>query len=119
MKEFMLLFNADYKKMLPNSPEAWKNSAKKWNDWIEGIKAQGKWGAPGQQLGQESRIIRPDNLVTDGPYPEIKERLISYCTVKAETIDDAAELAKNCPVLEAGGNVEVRELVQNNYKKGN
>jgi hypothetical protein len=112
MKEFMLLFKADYKNMQFNSPDEWQAEAKKWQDWTKGIEAKGKWGAPGQQLGHESKIVRPNNVITDGPYPEIKEMLISYCTVKAESIEDAAELARNCPVLGVGGNVEVRELVQ-------
>jgi hypothetical protein len=113
MKEFMLLFKADYKKMQFNSQDDWQAAAKKWKDWTGKIEAQGKWGSGGMQLGQGSKIVRPDNVVTDGPYPEIKEMLISYCTVKAESIEDAAELAKNCPVLEVDGNVEVRELVKN------
>lgn len=110
MKEFMFLFKADYKKM-EKSQEDWQTVAKKWKDWIDGIEAKGKWGSTGQQLGKGSKIVKPNNVVTDGPYPEIKEMLISYCTVKAESIDEAAELAKNCPVLDVGGNVEVRELV--------
>ena len=114
MKEFMLLFNADYKKMEFKSHEDWQAESIKWKNWIEGIKAQGSWGAPGQQLGKESKIVKPNNVVTDGPYPELKEVLISYCTVKADTIEVAAELAKNCPILDAGGNVEVRELVKYN-----
>ena len=116
MKEFMLLFKADYKKMQPNSPDDWQAAAKKWKDWTGKIEAKGKWGSSGMQLGQDSKIVKPNNVVTDGPYPEIKEMLISYCTVKAESINDAAELAKNCPVLDVGGNVEVRELI--NYSAG-
>ena len=33
-----------------------------------------------------------------------------YSVVKADSIDAAAELAKGCPVLLTGGNVEVRVL---------
>ena len=111
MKEFMLLFKADYKKMEFSQVE-WQTTAKKWHDWTSGIEAKGKWGGAGKQLGQNSKIVRANGIITDGPYLEIKEMLISYCTVKAESIEDAAELAKNCPVLDVGGNVEVRELVK-------
>ena len=100
--------------MEPKSQEDWQATAKKWKDWTGGIEAKGKWGASGQQLGKNIKIVRPNNIVTDGPYPEIKEMLISYCIVKADSIEDAAELAKDCPVLDAGGNVEVRELVKYN-----
>ena len=111
MKEFMLLFRADYKKMQNSSPEDWQAMAKKWNNWKDGIIAQGKWGAPGQRLGPDGKVIKTDGVITDGPYTETKEILLSYCTVKTETIEDAAELSKGCPILSVGGNVEIRELV--------
>jgi hypothetical protein len=50
-------------------------------------------------------------VVTDGPFTEIKEFINGYIVVKAQTIDDAIEIAKECPILLIGGNVEVRKVV--------
>ena len=112
MKEFLLLFRADYEAMLQkDDPEEWQATAKKWQDWIGGIAAQDKWVAPGQQLSQDGKVVKTNGVITDGPYTEIKETLISYCTIKAESLDEAAELAQGCPILTIGGNVEVREIV--------
>jgi hypothetical protein len=55
-------------------------------------------------------VVKPTNVVTDGPYTEIKESVGGYTVVKADSLDEAVELAKGCPILTVGGNVEVREI---------
>ena len=57
------------------------------------------------------RVAADNNVVTDGPYMEIKESLGGYAIVKAGSFDEAADLAKGCPVFGYGGNVEVREIM--------
>jgi hypothetical protein len=49
-------------------------------------------------------------VVSDGPYVETKEAIGGYTLVKAASLEAAAELAKDCPILSIGGNVEVREI---------
>ena len=44
------------------------------------------------------------------PFVEIKESIDSYSLVKAESYQDAIEIAKSCPILPVGGHVEIREL---------
>ena len=110
MKEFLLVFRADYKAIPKDSPEEMQAMTKKWQDWIGGISAQNKWVAAGQQLSPDGKVVRTNGVITDGPYTEIKETLIGYCTIKAASIEEAAELAKGCPILTIGGNVEVREM---------
>jgi hypothetical protein len=41
---------------------------------------------------------------------EAKEIVGGFTIVKADTIDAAAEIAKDCPCLLTGGTVEVRPL---------
>ncbi|GAB4422773.1 MAG: YciI family protein [Anaerolineae bacterium] len=111
MKEFLLLFRNDYEAMPQrDNPEEWQAAAKKWQDWIGGIAAQNRWVATGQRLSPGGKVVRTNGVITDGPYTEIKETLISYCAIKAETIEEAAELAIGCPILTVGGTVEVREI---------
>jgi hypothetical protein len=50
-------------------------------------------------------------LVTNGPYVEIKEAIGGYIVVRAESLEEAAEFAKDCPILALGGNVEVRTII--------
>jgi len=112
MKDFLFLFRNDYKAMSMGSPEEMQSMTKKWMDWIGSIAAQNKLTDRGNRLGNEGKVVRPDNVVTDGPYTEIKELLGGYTMVKATSLDEAVELAKGCPIFAVGGNVEVRPIDQ-------
>ena len=111
MKEFLLLFRNAPTGAPALSPEELKNISKPWQDWIGGIAAQNKLASQGNRLGFEGATVRPANFVTDGPYAEIKEIVLGYTIVKTESLEEAIELAKGCPVLNMGGNVEVRAIV--------
>lgn len=110
MKNFLLLFRADITNVRRGTPEEMQALAQRWMDWIGSIASQGKLVDRGNRLEPTGRVVKGSALVTDGPYTEIKESIGGYTLVKAESYDDAVELAKGCPVLTVGGNVEVREL---------
>lgn len=111
MKDFLLVFRNDYKAQPKASPEEMQASMKQWMGWIGGIAAQNKLTNPGNPLGSAGKVVRPNNVITDGPYTEIKELIGGFTIVKADNIDDAAKLAEGCPILKEGGNVEVREAI--------
>jgi hypothetical protein len=54
--------------------------------------------------------VGPKKIVTDGPYAEGKEIVGGFFVVLARDINEAVELAKDCPDYEFGGVVEVREV---------
>ena len=108
MKEFMFVFRTDYKDLPQSSPEEMKARTKKWQDWIGGIAAQNKLVQTGKRLNFDGKVVRPNGVVTDGPYTEIKESIGGYMFVQVETPEEAIELARGCPILEVGGNVEIR-----------
>ncbi len=110
MKDFLLVFRADYNTMPKASPEQMQATTKRYMDWIGGIAAQNKLTDRGNSLVPSGKVVKADNVITDGPYTEIKECIMGYSIVKAESIEEAAELAKGCPILTFGGNVEVREI---------
>jgi hypothetical protein len=114
MKEFIMIFRNSHMPETKNSPEQMQAIMKKWQDWVGGIAAQNKLANPGNRLGSEARTLKPNNVVTDGPYAEIKEIVSGYITVKASTIDEAFKLATGCPILEMGGNVEVKNVIPMN-----
>lgn len=112
MDEFMLIFrHMDGKKVA--SPEQIEIWMKQTMDWIGGIAAQNKFvGGNGLQF-DDSRVVKSNKLVTDGPFGEIKETIGGYIIVKAASADEAAEFAKGSPVLQGEGNtVEVRKIVR-------
>src|SRR5215212_11083224 len=112
MEEYMLIFrHEDGAKVA--SPEQIQVWMKQTMDWIGGIAAQNKFsGGNGLQF-EGAKVVRRNNVVTDGPFGEIKETLGGYIIVKADSIDEAVEFAKGSPVLQGEGNsVEVRKLVR-------
>ncbi len=112
MKEFLFIYRNDFNAMPAATEEEAKAATKKWMDWIGGIAAQNKLSNKGNRLSKSGRVVKTKNAVTDGPYTEIKESVGGYSIIKADSYDEAVELAKGCPVLNLGGNVEVREVDQ-------
>ncbi len=111
MTQFMLFFRHEYNPSFQPSPEQMQDSIKNWQDWISGIAAQGKFVST-NRIGFQGRTLKPNNVVTEGPYAEVKETIGGYIIVKAENIDDAFALAHGCPILNMGGNVEVRDIME-------
>lgn len=112
MNDFLFVFRNDPAVMPAMSPEALQNSMQKWMDWIGGIAAQGKLVDRGNRLANEGNVVRPSQIVTDGPYIETKESVGGFIMVRAESLDEATEMAKGCPILSTGGNVEVRPIIR-------
>jgi hypothetical protein len=112
MDEFVLLFRMDIltKEKQP-SPEQLKEYMKQYEDWVGGIAAQNKFSG-GKGLSIEGRVLKPNQMITDGPFAEIKESIAGYIIIKAKDFDEAVRLAKDCPMLNGAGNsVEVRKVV--------
>lgn len=112
MEEFALIMrHQDGSKIA--SPEQMQIWMKQTRDWISGISAQNKFV---QGLGcsfEDSRVVGSDKHAVEGPFGAAKETIGGILLVKANSIEEAVEFAKGCPVLQGEGNtVEVRKIVQ-------
>jgi len=112
MDEFILIFrHEDGNKVA--SPEQIQIWMKQTMDWIGGITAKNKFVVGNGLLFQDARVVGYNNMVTNGPFGEIKETIGGYVIVKADSVDEAVEFAKGCPVLQGDGNtVEVRKIAK-------
>ena len=112
MEEFMLIFrHEDGNKVA--SPEQIQVWMKQTMDWIGGIAAQNKFSGGNGLPFEDSRVVNSSRVVTNGPFGEIKETIGGYVIVKANSVDEAVEFAKDCPVLQGEGNsVEVRKIAR-------
>jgi len=110
MKEFILLFrNQTGNDGYILSPDEMKATMPKWESWIGEIIQKGKFVAT-QPLDYEGKVLR-NTGVTDGPYVEVKEILAGYLICKAESLDEALEIGKKCPILDyEHGSLEVRPI---------
>ena len=112
MQEFLLIFRRE--NTGPDttlSPEQIQAMMKPWQDWIGSIAAQNKLVTAGNRLAPEGNVVRPNKVVTNGPYVETKEAVGGYTIIKADSLAEATEISKGCPILFAGGNVEVRTII--------
>ena len=114
MKEFALLFRNEAGNEAKITPEVLETLTANWQQWVGGIAAQGKLVSPGNRLGFDGRSIKSGDSVTEGPYAEVKDTLRGFHVVKADTIDEATEIARGCPILSIGGTVEVRDIIPMN-----
>ena len=111
MQEFLLVYRTDYNAMPQSTPEQAQATTKQWMDWIAGLRAAGQLGDRGNRLEPSNgHVLKPGNVVTNGPYAEIKESIGGYSIVKATSYEAAIEIAKGCPILKIGGNVEIRSI---------
>lgn len=112
MKNFALLFRQpsyDYSKA---TPKEMQDVIKKWQDWIGGIAAQGKFVAQGQRLATEGNVLRRGGVVTEGPFVEAREILGGFIVIKAENLEEATTLAHGCPAMDTNGSVEIRLIYE-------
>ena len=98
------------------SPEQMQVWMKQTMDWIGGIAAQNKF-VSGTGLPLDSaKVVTTKNskaVVTNGPFGDIKETIGGFIVIKADSIEEAVEFAKGCPVLQGEGNsMEVRKIAK-------
>jgi len=112
MDEFILIFRHE-DGMKVASPEQIQVWMKQTMDWIGGIAAQNKFSGGNGLPFDDAKVVWHNNVVTNGPFGEIKETIGGYIIVKAESVEEAVEFAKGSPVLQGNGNsVEVRKIAR-------
>ena len=93
------------------SPEQMQKTMQKWQAWFKELGAKGHLKDIGHPLEHTGRVVRgKQHTVTDGPFAEAKDIVGGFTIIEARDLDQAAELSKGCPILEAGGSVEVRPI---------
>ena len=110
--EYMLLFrSANWDKGL--SPEQLEKTMNQFMGWFEKLKNEGKVKA-GQPLQRKGKIVSGKNgsTVADGPFAESKEAIGGYFLLTVNDLDAAVAIAKDCPILNFGGSVEVRPVAE-------
>jgi len=109
--EYLLLFRGnDWHKGL--SPEEMERVMNQWMAWFNRLTAEGKCKG-GQPLEREGGKIvsgKKGKVVADGPFAEAKEEVGGYFLLNVADIEEAVAIAKECPGLDYGLIVEVRQV---------
>ena len=115
MNEYVLLYrsNDEAHRDSMGSPERAQQSMTKWRAWFKDMTDKGHLKALGQPLERVGKVVGGRNrTVTDGPYAETKDVIGGYSLIQARDLDQAAQIASGCPILEVGGYVEVRPVLR-------
>lgn len=104
MAKFLFLYRESLEDRTPPSPGEMQALAAAWQAWMA------KFGPAilpgGDGLKRTGRIVRA-GLVTDGPYVEAKEIVVSFTVIQADDYDAAAAIARECP---PGHTIEIRQF---------
>jgi hypothetical protein len=93
------------------SPEEIQNAMKQFHAWFERMSDQGKLQS-GHQLRAEGKVLSGRKDVMDGPFAESKEGVAGYWFIRATSLEEAVEIAKEDPLLDYGHTVEIRPILQ-------
>jgi hypothetical protein len=111
MSNFMFLFRGGDSRRANQSPEEMQAHMQKWGAWMGGLKEKGKL-IDGLPLGKEGKVVaKAGDVITNGPFAEGTEIVGGYLIVTAESLDEAVEISKGCPIFEHDGTTEVREIM--------
>lgn len=93
------------------SPEQMQKTTEKWLAWFKDLREKGHIRDMGHPLEDSGKVVAgKSKVVQDGPFAEAKDVIAGFTIVEATSLEQAAELASGCPILEAGGSVEVRPV---------
>jgi hypothetical protein len=111
MSEFVYLYRGGSR---PTSPDEGQKVMQKWVSWMKDLGARGHLKDAGHPLEATGKVVAGGKGVTDGPFAEAKDLIGGYTLVEAKDLTHATELAQGCPILDRGGVVEVRPVMQMN-----
>ena len=105
--EYLVISRGEWDKNA--SQEQIQNAIDQFYTWLDRLVDEGKMKR-GQRLTYEGKTVRGQNVVTDGPFGESKEVIGGYWFILANSLDEAAQIAKGNPCLDCGLLLEIRPI---------
>ena len=113
MPQYMLLLHDDPTAFASISPTEMQQIIQKYVTWGNRLRQAGVLADSHKLTEEPGRVMRGragQVRVTDGPFSEAKEVLGGYFTITAASYEEAVERARDCPHLDFGGAIEVRQV---------
>ncbi len=104
MAKFLFIYRESTVSPGKPSPEEMQALQAAWYGWMQKFSSAILPGGDG--LKHRGRLVKA-GLVTDGPYVEAKEIVVSFGIIDADNCDAAVAIARECP---PGHTIEIREL---------
>jgi hypothetical protein len=99
MNTFVLLYNGG---TAPSSPEEGAKSMKVWQAWFEKL---------GKTIVDAGKPFGQGKVVTSSGVRDGAHAANGYTIVQAESLTAAATIARGCPIIADGGEVQVFETM--------
>lgn len=103
MSKFLFVYHGG---SMPETEEEGARVMAAWGEWFQNMGAAVVDG--GNPTGQSSTVHGGGRVTPDGGANPAS----GYSLVQADSLEKALELAKGCPILDAGGSVEVAETME-------
>ena len=91
------------------SSEEMQQNLDRFTAWFRQLRNDGKFKRGGP-LVSNGKTVTQRNLVIDGPFAETKEEIGGFLIIGADSLEQAVEVAKDCPGFKFGQTVEVRAI---------
>jgi hypothetical protein len=105
--EYLVISRGQWDKTL--SRDEIQNTIDRFYPWLDRLVDEGKM-KPGQRLTYKGKTIVRPNVITDGPFGESKEVIGGYWFILADSLEEAAQIAKGNPCLNCGLFLEIRPI---------
>lgn len=112
MKDYFMLFRGglDFTKAPPDQVQ---QVILKWRNWVEELTKKGVYNGGERFTRNEAAVIKGSGMqVSNGPYTGGGEIVGGYIGIKAAHLQEAIEIAKDCPIFSFDGQVEIREIAK-------
>jgi hypothetical protein len=111
MKRFLLLIREDLRRVEQLTEAQLHEEIGIMTKWVEEMTKTGNF-VQGDPLENGMRVATSTKVLSDGPFIEAREAVTGFTIVKAANIDQAAELAMGCPLVQNGQvKIEVRPIL--------
>ncbi len=100
MKEFMLIYKGGNPEWMKKaSKEEMAASMARWGEWMGALQAKEQLASGGSPLDFSGKRLNQQGVVTDISASEFKELVTGFSIIKANDIDEAIAIAKECPIF--------------------
>jgi len=111
MSEYLVAIHRDLTSKTPKpSAEQMQAAMKPYQEWVAGIGAKNQLVGTPKRWDIDGRTISKDK-VANGPFEQNNFSIGGLFLIKADSYEEAVEIASGCPIIEYGAVVEVRMAI--------
>ena len=102
MNMYLLLYSGGG---MPETEEEANAMTNAWGAWLAAI---GDAPVDSNPFTPNAKTLSPNGAVSDGP---VGPMVSGYSLIKAESMDEAVEMAKDCPAKQSGASISIFEVM--------